>query len=259
MQKMTFFLLAACLPLAAQENWCSNQGYHSDGRVSHSEVREQRLAAASETLVDPAQNGSIRVHAWANGDIQIKACVQTGAVDQSAAEALAKQVTITDGAGRVVAKGPSSNDSSWWSVSYEIWAPSSANLKLRALNGSISVEGMSSQIQAHTTNGSVKLKDVGGDVQGETTNGSLKIDLSSSGWQGKGLKLNTVNGSIQLHLPANFSADVEASTVHGRVQSDFPSLNSEDHHNVTFSVGSGGPKIEARTVNGSVQINKQTL
>jgi hypothetical protein len=254
-----FFALAACLPLAAQENWCSAYSSHTDGMITHAEVREERLAAASENVINPAQNGSIRVHGWANAEIQVKACIQTTARDESSAEALAKQVTITDGPGRVVAKGPSPNDNSWWSVSYEVWIPAAANLQLEAFNGSIYLEGMAGHIRAHTLNGSVKLKDVGGEVDGETTNGSLSVDLAGSGWQGTVLRLNTVNGSIQLHLPAALSAAVEVSTVHGRVQSDFATEgNPADKNSVKFTLGGGGAKIEVRTVNGSVHIVRQT-
>jgi len=252
-------ILGIGLPLAAQEDWCSNQGFHTSGMVTHSEVREERLAAATENIVDPAQNGSIRVHGWANADIQVKACIQSAGPDMGAAEALAKQVTITDGPGRVVAQGPSSNNGSGWSVSYEIWAPASANLTLKANNGSIQAEGVMGRVRAHTLNGSLSMKDVGGDIEGETTNGSLNIDLATTQWHGQGLKLNTVNGSIHLHLPANFSADVEASTVNGRIHSDFANIGDmRERHDVKFTMGAGGSKIEARTVNGSVQISKQT-
>jgi Putative adhesin len=250
-------LLIAAWPVAAQDNWCSDHSFHSDGMVSHSEVRQERLPAAGENVVDPAMNGSIRVHAWTNADIQVKACVQAAAQDASAAAALAKQVTITDGPGRVVAKGPSPVDRSWWSVSYEIWVPASANLQLNANNGSINVEGVAGTIRAHTLNGSLKLKNVTGEVDGESTNGSLSIDLANGDWQGKGLKLNTVNGSIQLHLPETVSADVEASTINGRIRSEFSAnVNLEDRHSAKFTLGAGGPKIEARTVNGSVQISR---
>jgi hypothetical protein len=253
-----FLVLAVGLPVAAQDNWCSNRGWHSDGMVNHSEVREEHLAAAAENVVNPEQNGSIRVHGWASSDILVKACVQAAASDAGAAAALAKQVTVTDGAGRVVAKGPATADHSWWSVSYEIWVPASANLELQANNGSIHVEGTAGQIRAHTLNGSVKLKDVGGDVESETTNGSLTIELAGSGWQGKGLKLNTENGSIHLQLPASFGAEVEVSTVNGRLKNDFAADPiSEDQHNLNVTIGAGGPKIEAHTVNGSVQISRQ--
>ena len=253
-----FLLLALRLPLAAQDNWCTDHSFHSDGMVSHSEVREQRLPAAGENVVDPGMNGSIHIHAWANADFQVKACVQAAAEDASTAAALVRQVTITDGAGRVVAKGPSLPDHTWWSVSYEIWAPSSANLQLNANNGSIGIEGLAGQIRAQTLNGSLKLKNVSGSVEAETTNGSLLVDLPGGAWQGKGLKLNTVNGSIQLHLPENISANVVASTVNGKVRTEFfANVNLDDPHSATFTLGAGGPQIEAHTVNGSVQISRQ--
>ena len=236
-------------------------------QVSHSEVREEHLAAASgggDNVVNPEMNGSIHVHGWANSDILVKACVQSSAPDASAAAALAKQVTVTDGTGRIVAKGPTtSGHEGWWSVSYDIWVPAAANLDLHANNGSIHVEGTNGRIRANTVNGSLKLKDVSGDVEGDTTNGSVTLELASTGWQGKGLKLNTQNGSIHLNLPANFSANVEASTVNGHLKSDFPTGEDDSdrrhqRHNLTFTIGAGGPTIEARTVNGSVQISRQS-
>jgi hypothetical protein len=252
-------VMVGCWPLAAQNNWCSNQGWHSDGQIQHSEVREEHLAPAAENVVDPAQNGSIRVHGWANNDILVRACVQGTGISEGAAEAMVKQVTVTDGPGRIIANGPKPANNSWWNVSYDIWVPAAANLQLTAFNGSIHVEGTAGKIHAHTLNGSVKLKDVAGDVDGETTNGSLTIELAAGGWHGTGLKLNTTNGSINLQLPSSIGAEVEASTVHGRVKSDFSEGQSADERqNVTFTIGGGGPKIEAHTVNGSVQISRQS-
>lgn len=266
MRHMTLAALlaaTACLPLAAQESWCSDHGWHNNNMVTHSEVRAETLATAVEIVVNPGQNGSIRVHGGGGSDIQVKACVQTSAQDDGTAQALAKQVSITDGAGRVVAKGPaaSATGQSSWSVSYDIWVPSSSKLDLHAYNGSIRVEGMSGRIQARTLNGSMTLKDVIGDVDGETTNGSLNIDLiAGNSAQATGLKLKTVNGSIRLQLPATISAEVEASTVNGSVKNDFAAgpADSKAKHNLKFTLGAGGPKIDAETVNGSVRIGRQS-
>ncbi len=253
---------AVCLPLAAQQdNWCTERGWHSDGMVTHHEVREEHLAAAAQNVINPAQNGSIHVHGWSNSDILVKACVQSSAHDSGTAESIAKQVTITDGPGRVVAKGPSPTpENSWWSVSYDVWVPSSSSLELQAYNGSIRVEDTLGQIRAHSVNGSMTLKNVGGNVDGETTNGSLSIDLAAGASQAKELKLKTNNGSIHLQLPSSFNADVEASTVNGSVRNDFAEEQDGKHrsHNQKFTIGAGGSKIEADTINGSVHISRQS-
>jgi hypothetical protein len=253
--------LVAVWPATAQENWCTDQGWHNSDMVTHSEVREEHLTSAGQIVVNPAQNGSIHVHGGGSGEILVKACVQASARDEGSAEALAKQVTVTDGPGRLVAKGPtSSDDNSGWSVSYDIWVPSSSNLDMQTSNGSIHVEGTSGRVSAHSLNGSINLKDVIGDVEGETTNGSMNVDLiSGNSVQNKGMSLKTVNGSIHLQLPTAMGAEVEASTVNGSVHNDFADTQETKRvQNVKFTIGSGGPKIEVETVNGSVRISRQS-
>jgi hypothetical protein len=227
--------------------------------ASFAETREQRLPAVSENYINPGANGSIRVHGWTGADIRVKACIQAAARTDGEAQALASQVAIAEGPGMVRASGPSSHDRSWWSVSYEVWVPNAANVKMEANNGSIGVDQVRGQIRFHTQNGSVRLNDVGGDVEGATTNGSVTVELAGAGWSGSGMHVETTNGSVRLSLPENFSARLEVSTVNGRVHTDFPvTVSGEIQKNMSFVLGSGGPTIEARTVNGSVHIGRRS-
>jgi len=127
-----------------------------------------------------------------------------------------------------------------------------------ANNGSIAVDDVHGEIRFHTSNGSVHLSDVGGDVDGSTTNGSVSVALAGTGWNGRGLHVETTNGSVKLELPENFSAQIQASTVNGRIHSDFPvTVSGDTGKNMSFQLGSGGPTVEARTVNGSVNISRR--
>jgi hypothetical protein len=257
-------LSAALLSSLALSAWskddsCSASNFHSDGMVGHAELREQRLASAGENYINPGMNGSIKVHGWANNDVQVKACIQAAAESESEAAALAQQVNITSGPGQIAAKGPTSHDHSWWSVSYEVWVPESANVKMEAHNGSITVDGVHGTLRFNTLNGSVKLSGVGGDITGRTTNGSVTVELEGSGWKGSGMDVSTTNGSVRLNLPENFSANVEASTVNGSLRTDFPvTVSGEIKNHLTFVLGSGGPTIKATTVNGSVHIGRRS-
>jgi len=238
---------------------CSASHFQHNDLVSYAEMREQRLASASTNAIDPGQNGSIRVHGWNNPDVLVKACIQAAARTESEARSVASQVAITRGPGAIEATGPSKSDELYWGLSYEVWVPNGSNIKLDANNGSISVDTVNGQIRFHTLNGSVRLADVGGDVDGSTTNGSVSIELAGSGWNGNGLHVKTTNGSVKLDLPDNFSAQIQASTVNGRIHSDFPVTMSGDiGKNMSFQLGSGGPTIEARTVNGSVHIGRRS-
>lgn len=242
---------------SADDN-CSASHFHVNDLVSYAELKEQRLPAASTESINPGQNGSIKVHGWNQSDVLVKACVQTAAPSDSGARALVSQVSIAQGPGQIEPKGPSTSDELYWNVSYEVWVPAASNLELQANNGSIRVETVHGQIRFHTLNGSVHLAEVGGDVDGSTTNGSLSIDLSGGAWNGSGLRAETTNGSVNLNLPDNYSARVEASTVNGRVKVDFPvTVSGEIGKDMSFQLGNGGPTIQAKTVNGSVHISRK--
>ena len=243
-------------PAASDE--CSAKNYRVNDLTTYAEPKEQRLSAASTTTIDPGTNGSIRVHGWSQGDVLVKACVQAAAPIESEARSLTLQISIAEGPGQIKPRGPSRDQDHQWSVSYEIWVPNASNLGMHADNGSIRLEAVRGEIRFHTTNGSVHLTDVAGDVDGSTTNGSLNIDLAGSTWNGGGLRAETTNGSVHLNIPENYSAQVEASTVNGRVKIDFPvTVSGELGDNVTFQLGSGGPTIEAKTTNGSIHIGRR--
>ena len=239
----------------AAESQCTADHFHSDGLTTYAEPREQQLANASVNYVNPDQNGSIRVHGWDNTDVRVRACIYAMAPSDSEARALASQVMITRGAGMIEPTGPATHDKSYWGISYEVWVPRVSNVDLKTNNGSISVDAVNGQIRFHTQNGSVRLNSVAGDVDGSTTNGSLNIDVNPSQWRGNGLRAQTTNGSVRLNLPDGVSAQVQASTVNGKVSVDFPvTVSGEIGKTMSFQLGSGGPLIEARTVNGSVHI-----
>jgi len=260
----TLALAAGLLPAMAMAGWakdgsCSANNFNSNNLVSHADVREQRMASAAENYINPGMNGSVIVHGWANSDVQVKACVVATGTTDSEAEALGRQVTITQGAGQIVAQGPEAHDGRWWSVSYEVWVPEEGNVKMDAHNGSITVEGVRGTVHFETLNGSVKLSGVGGAIEGKTTNGSVTVELAGTGWKGSGMDVSTTNGSVRLNLPENFSANVETSTVNGSLRTDFPvTVSGEIKKHLSFVLGSGGPTIKATTVNGSVHIGRRS-
>ena len=72
----------------------------------------------------------------------------------------------------------------------------------------------------------------------------------------KDIRLKSVNGSINLGLPASPNADVSVSTVNGGITTDYP-LQVQGKfmgHHLDGKLGSGGTRIEISNVNGSVRI-----
>jgi len=67
-----------------------------------------------------------------------------------------------------------------------------------------------------------------------------------------------VNGSIDLTLPSDAKASIEANTVHGGIDNDF-GLHANDHrfvgHDLRGELGGGGTEIRLNNVNGTIEIH----
>jgi DUF4097 and DUF4098 domain-containing protein YvlB len=86
-------------------------------------------------------------------------------------------------------------------------------------------------------------------------NGSIDVRMDALTASGD-VALKTVNGSITAALPARLNADLDAQTVTGRVNTDFPLqvVGRISSRHVRATIGSGGRKLSLQTVNGSIEI-----
>lgn len=223
------------------------------------EVRDTRLGAPGSALsVDASPNGGIRVEGWDQPDVLVRAVVQAwGETDADARDVLGA-VRVNAAGARVTAEGPAREGGRrrGWSVSYRIWAPRQTALDLVAENGGVSIRAMQGEARFTTTNGGVSLDDVSGRMVGRTANGGVQVRLSGARWEGAGLDVETTNGGVTLTVPRDYSAALEVSTVNGGVRSDFPVPQSgRRDRELRTTLGSGGPLIKVRTVNGGVRLN----
>lgn len=237
---------------------CADQRSHDRDRGHACEVRDTRLPAPGSALtVDASPNGGIRVEAWDQAEVLVRAVVQTWADTDTEARDLLPRVRVQAAGASVSADGPDreGRDHRGWSVSFRVWAPRALALDLTAVNGGVSLIGMHGQSKLRTTNGGLALENVGGQVDGRTTNGGVQVRLAGARWDGAGLSLETTNGGVTLSLPRDYSAALDVSTVNGGFRSEIPiDLPEGRHRSVRTTLGSGGPLVKVQTHNGGVQL-----
>lgn len=239
-----------------EEGWCDRDWGGRD-QDRHCEVLTARVASTGSLDVDAGANGGVRVDAWGNGDVGIRAKVWANASTEERARELAEQVLIRFEGGRLRADGPQTGRRESWGVSYEIQAPARTDLDLHTRNGGIEVAGISGTLRFDASNGGVHLTGVGGDVQGATRNGGLHIELDGDRWDGRGLDARTTNGGVTLRIPEGYSAELEAGTVNGGFDIDFPvTVRGRIGRELRTTLGDGGPTIRAVTTNGGVRIQR---
>jgi hypothetical protein len=238
---------------------CERRGGWGD-RERHCEVREERLGVfAGPLTVDASPNGGIRVEAWDQNEILIRAIVNTEARTEADARSIASEVQIHTGGGRVHATGPDrSGRRESWHVSYRVYVPARTDLDLSSRNGGISIAGVSGRIRFETRNGGVSLADLAGDVRGRTANGGLHVTLGGARWDGDGLDVETTNGGVRLSVPDGYSAELTASTVNGGFRSEVPiTVQGRIDRAVSGTMGSGGAPVKVRTTNGGVRVTRR--
>jgi len=236
---------------------CQNGGNDGDN-ARHCEVREQSAPSIGRLTIDAGKNGGATIKGWLRGDVLVRARVEASGDTQSAADAMASQVSIDTSGGLVKAMGPEPANNAWWSVSYEIFVPQNSDLDLKAHNGGLTISDVRGQIHFDVNNGGVHLKRVAGDVSGQTVNGGVQVELAGPSWDGRQLEVSTRNGGVTLSVPSNFSAHLQAETGSGSIHSDFPMVvdGNVRPRRVDTNIGAGGPLIHITTGNGGVSLKK---
>src|SRR6266508_523262 len=114
------------------------------------------------------------------------------------------------------------------------------------------------RLGATTVNGGVRIAGATAPRVAVTVNGAVRARMLAFGDTGD-VSLFTVNGSATAELPAHLDADVEARTVNGSIQTDYPlEVTGKVGKHVHGMVGVGGRKVQVTTVNGSINLRKST-
>lgn len=141
-------------------------------------------------------------------------------------------------------------------VTFRVRVPAGVQLDADTMNGRITADDMQSNLRLMTMNGAITAQSSGW-VHAETMNGAVDVEMGSSDWTGK-LALETMNGSIEVVLPAGASADVDAETMNGRVSSDWDDVevHGRRRNHANGTIGSGGRDLSVSTMNGSIRLRR---
>lgn len=135
------------------------------------------------------------------------------------------------------------------------------NLTIRNQNSRIEIEDIPGDIDIDNSFGSVDAENIGGNVMITNRNGSISVfDILQGSGDAKSVRLETSFAPINITLPSNVSAQLEASTTFGSIRTDFDvsqersSINSK---RIRAELGSGKHRIELESTNASITIRKR--
>jgi len=194
-------------------------------------------------------NGNITVSGWDQPQAQVTV-VKSGGSDRGS------QVFFNNNGTSLSVRAAENRGNQ--NVRFEVKLPRQlARVELSSMNGVIKISDLNAEILIDGTNGSIELANIAGVSKVKTTNGSIKAGLVEP--SDRSMEFESVNGSIEVTVPAQFEADLEASTVHG-------GINIDDSFGVQVEKGivgqkakgeinQGGERLKLSTVNGNIKLS----
>ncbi len=142
-------------------------------------------------------------------------------------------------------------------VTFTVHLPRRVRVGATTVNGGVRVRGASAPVVAATVSGDVDAETADGPVSAVSVNGSVRARMRAFADTGD-VSLFTVNGTATAELPARLDADVEATTVNGSINTDYPLTVTGKYmsHQLRGTVGNGGRRVHITTVNGSINVKK---
>jgi hypothetical protein len=145
-------------------------------------------------------------------------------------------------------------------VDYRLRVPRQVRLDdLSTLEGDIVVRDVEGSLQARNLHGDIEGIDVSGLIVAHALTGNILISLRALPDTGMPVQLGTINGNVDLLMPAQANANLELSTVAGNIVGDYPFQVSSIPGDSTrrAQVGAGGVKVELRTVRGNIRVGQR--
>jgi hypothetical protein len=240
------------------------------------------------TVEIDSQNGRIVVETWERPEVRVQITREVRANGDEQARALMRQLTADVEAGpshiRIQSVYPKREKVvGIWdligrgvraiNIHYYLQVPRQTALDLTTANGEVRVRGIQGTlvanttngdvdvtavrgaVEVHTTNGQIRIAKVEGPAVAGTTNGSVAAELTALPARGE-IEFQTTNGNIELTLPRDLHATLEAGTTNGRVNINYKmtTQGTLSSKSVQGTIGGGGPRIKLETTNGTIDV-----
>jgi DUF4097 and DUF4098 domain-containing protein YvlB len=153
-----------------------------------------------------------------------------------------------------------------------ISVPTDTSLTARSHNGAIEADGLHGEFDVQAQNGRILLNNISGTVVAHSLNGAIQVTMDRVD-ANKPLSFSTLNGPIDVTLPADVKANVKLNS-RGEIWSDFDiklgagtlsqANNSGDgkfrvvmDRNLSGTINGGGVDASFYTLNGKITIHKK--
>jgi len=231
--------------------------------------------------VTGAPQGSITIEGWDRQEIEVSAEIEI----QAPTEADLAQLAAVNGfmldAGfntmRIVSVGtfdrnymkrnakkfPKALLAMPFKIDYKIKVPRYCDLNITGGEGDFALSGVDGEIFVKYLNSNAKLNLIGGSIQATFGGGSVDVTIPTRGWRGRFADVQLASGTMNVRLPLNFNAEIEAAVLRtGQIENSFGELKPKsrsavfNEKSISARAGSGGVSLKFTVGDGSMKISE---
>ena len=212
-------------------------------------------------------NGSIVVEAWDRNEVKVEYTKTADTKERlsdvevkinSRPDALSVETNYDN--------WKQNNNSDHWrngrklQVDYHLMVPRGASLnEIETVNGSVTVSNFVNFTKISAVNGAVNASNLRGTANLSTVNGEVHADFDRLE-NGSKIVLSTVNGHVNLTIPSDASATINADTLNGNISNDFGLPVRKGKYigrDLYGRLGAGDVRIKLDSVNGALAIGRK--
>jgi DUF4097 and DUF4098 domain-containing protein YvlB len=201
-------------------------------------------------------NGDVHITAWDRNEVKVDAMKRAHSLERL--EGAQIIVDVARSAISIKTQYPEQDGSDTPTmVDYNVKVPRTACLdQVKVVNGALEIADLRGEVRASSVNGGIRTRGLAGNVWLSTVSGRLEAmfdEIPAS----RSISMNSVNGSIEVLLPMDAHADLQADTVSGGISSDFGLPVERGRfpgRHWSTALRGGGARIRVSNVNGSISL-----
>ncbi|PSQ81809.1 MAG: hypothetical protein BRD46_01225 [Bacteroidetes bacterium QS_8_68_15] len=243
-------------------------GGAEEGGGSQVEVtrRVQRgVTPGQRTLVFDSYRGDVTLRDTTGPEAELTFRKHAQAGSRSEARRLLSGIRIEErGGGEEFAYQLTSSAPSRTKVRVRGTAPRDTRLRVHLRNSDAALSGLRGPLDVNDENGDIRIGGAARAVRAETRNGSVEAGLLHLPSEAE-VRLRTANGDLRLTLPDSASADVEARTEAGDIDTGQLNFSERDLESsgagarFEGTLGDGAAPVRLRTKNGDIALRRGTV
>ncbi|HEX5758790.1 MAG TPA: hypothetical protein VF121_06310 [Thermoanaerobaculia bacterium] len=157
-------------------------------------------------------------------------------------------------------------------VHLHIRVPEQTSVRLSTVNdGDIRVSGVRGEHEISNVNGAIEARGVSGSLVAHTINGPIRVTLTAIA-PGKAMAFSSLNGNVDVTVPAGTKADLRMESENGEIYTDFDIAERQRaaaqpersggrfkltvDRAVQGAINGGGPEMHFKTFNGDVYLRR---